>query len=146
MPRVPAEQRLRFRERRQVLRIDQSLHRDRAQIGDFQIIARFERLNGLRVETETEARYIADQSKEHTVAHGAEPMRFGRREQRLVLLAIGFHDDVFAADHIDNGAVLRGKFRHRVSVAAQHRGAVERIFNVAQPGWRAEIGAGGHDY
>ena len=40
MAGMPAEQGLRLGERRQVIGGDEALHRDRSQIGDFQIAAR----------------------------------------------------------------------------------------------------------
>ena len=76
MPRVPAEQRLGFGKRRQMLCVYQPLHRDRAQIGDLQIAARFERLDGLRIEPQPEARRRVDQAEEYAFVREAECVGF----------------------------------------------------------------------
>src|SRR5262249_5433563 len=54
MTRVPAEQRFSFGQGRQMIRPHHALHCDRAQIGDLKIIARFELLHRVLVETEPE--------------------------------------------------------------------------------------------
>src|SRR5580693_10738057 len=72
MARMPADQRLGFGERRQMRGVDQALHRDGAQIGDFQIVARLERLDRCRIEAEAEARRIAQEAEEDRFARVAE--------------------------------------------------------------------------
>ena len=72
--------------------IDQALHRDRAQVGDFQIVARLERLDGLRIETEAEARRAVDagrgtRSRARRRAHALRPARTAAR----IASPIGFH-------------------------------------------------------
>ena len=56
MPRMPAKQRLGFGERRQMLGIDQALHRDAAQIGELEVAARLQRFDGAGIKTEAESR------------------------------------------------------------------------------------------
>ena len=86
MPRMPAEQRLGLGERRQMLRRDHALHRDTAQVGELEVVARLQRLDGLGIETETEARGVVQQPEKHRLAHAAERARRGGREQRVALL------------------------------------------------------------
>ena len=80
---MPAEQRLGFGERRQMLRRDHALHRDRAKIGDRQIVARLQRFDRLRIEPEAEPRRTVAQSEEYAFVDAAERGRFGGREQRI---------------------------------------------------------------
>ena len=87
MARMPADQRLGFGERRQMRGVDQALHRDGAQVGDFQIVARLERLDRGRIEAEAETRRLADKSEEDRSRARAERAGFGRREQRIDGLA-----------------------------------------------------------
>ena len=144
MARMPAEHRLGFGKRRQVLGADQALHGDRAQIGDFQIVARLERLDRRRLEADTEARRLIHEAEEHGFARGAERARLGAREQRIASLATIFHHHQFAADHIESGAVTLGELRQRGGIAAVFGGALDRARRIAEVRMRAEIGADGH--
>ena len=83
MTGMPAEQRFRFGERRQMICGDQALHRDRAKIGYFEIIAPLQLLHRLRIETATEARRRVDKPEKYYFAHGAEHARLARRKQRI---------------------------------------------------------------
>ena len=55
MARVPSQQRLGFGERRQMIRRDQPSHRDRAQVGDQQIVAALQLFGRPGVDAEPEA-------------------------------------------------------------------------------------------
>src|SRR3981081_2775368 len=55
MPRVPGEQRLAFRQRRQMIGLDDAAHRDRAQVGDEKVLACLERLGVGRIERDGES-------------------------------------------------------------------------------------------
>ena len=54
MAQVPVQHRLGFGDRRQVLGLDQPLHRDRAQVGDQEAVARFQRFRRRRRDAEAE--------------------------------------------------------------------------------------------
>ena len=73
-----------------MLGVDHALHRDGAQIGDFQIVARLERLDRCRIEAEAEARRAVHEAEKHALARGAERARLGGREQRIAWLAVFF--------------------------------------------------------
>jgi hypothetical protein len=85
MPRMPADQRLGFGQRRQMIGADQTLHRNGAQVGDFYVIAHLQPLDRLRVEAETEARGAVEQPEEHVLAHSTEPARVAGRKQRIAV-------------------------------------------------------------
>src|SRR5579862_4270042 len=71
---VPAEHRLGLGQRRQMVGMDQAVHRDRTNVSDFQIIARLERLDVGRIEIDAETRGITHETEEHRLARGAEAM------------------------------------------------------------------------
>ena len=83
MARVPAEDRLGFGERRHMHGVDLALHRDGAQIDEFQIGARFQRFDGGRIDADAEARRIVQQPEKDGFARDAERARFIGREQRI---------------------------------------------------------------
>ena len=119
--RMPADERLGLGERRQMLGADQALHRDAAQIGDFQIVARFEPFHRFRIETETEARRAVEQPEENTLARRAERAGLAGREQRVAVLANCLENDQLAADDIDAGPRMLAEFLQRGGVVAQRR-------------------------
>ena len=145
MPRMPADKRLGFGKRRQMLGGDQALHRDRAQIGDFQIVARFERLDRLRVEPKTETRRAVNEAEKYAHLFAAERARLGGRKQRVGLFAVRFEHDEFAAGHIDAGARILGKLLQRRVVAAQCSGAIKRARRIAERRRRTKIRACAHE-
>ena len=145
MPRMPAEQRLGFGERRQMLRLDQALHRNRAQIGDLQIVARLERLDRRRIEPQPEPRRVIHQAKKDVFMPAAERARFGRREQRIARRQCSLQHHHFAADDINAGARMLVEFLQCRGVAAQSGGAIEAARDIAKLRRRTEIGARGHD-
>src|SRR5580693_5666858 len=98
MARMPADQRLGFGKRRQMRGVDQALHRDGAQVSDFQIVARLERLDRGWIEAEAEAWRIANQPEEDRVARAAKRSRFGGRKQRVDGPAGLLHHHELAAD------------------------------------------------
>src|SRR5882724_10313670 len=83
MPRMPAQQRLAFGEWRQMLRVDETAHRDRAQIGEREAVVRLERLDGGGIEPDREARGALVKSEEGDLGGLAELARDCRREQRI---------------------------------------------------------------
>src|SRR4029077_14418530 len=77
MPRMPREQRLRLGERREMLRPDEPLHGNRAQIGDEEIGMSLERLGGFGIERDAEAPGVPCETEKHAL---------GRRRERTRLL------------------------------------------------------------
>ena len=98
MARMPGEQRLRLGERREMLGSDQSLHGDRAQVGDEQIGALLQRLGGLGIERDAEAAGLAGQSEKHRLGGRRERARFLGAEQRVGAVRGLAHHHEFAAD------------------------------------------------
>ena len=72
VPRMPADQRLGLGERRQMRGFDQALDRDRAQVGDFQIVARLERLDAAASSPKPKRGASCIKTEKHLLAHGAE--------------------------------------------------------------------------
>ncbi len=104
MTQVPLQHRLGFRDRRQMIGVDQSLHRDRAQIGDHQVIARFQRLGGVLRNAEAEAAFAVEMSEKDGFGCRAEGSRFRKREQRIIQRRVFLCDNQFAADDVGAGA------------------------------------------
>ena len=63
MAQMPVEQRLAFRERRQVIGVDQLAHRDRAQIGDDEFVAGLERFDIDWIERDRKSRRLLQQTE-----------------------------------------------------------------------------------
>src|SRR5215472_1284579 len=145
VPRMPTEKRLGLGERRQMVRRDHALHRDRAKIGDFKVIARFQSFKRMLIEAESEARRRVGQSEEDDFAHGVEIARFGRRKQCLTQFAGGFKRYELAADHIGSGLGVFAIAFERSFVAPNADSAVDLTGGVAERLPGAEIGTGRHD-
>ena len=125
--------------------VDQALHRDRAQIGDLQIVARLERLDRLRIEPQPEPRRVIHQAEKHGLARAAERARLGRREQRIAASAMQpSAPPVRRRSHKRRRADAREFLQRRV-IAAQSGGAIDAARDIAELRRRTEIGAGGHD-
>ena len=100
MARMPTEQRFGFGERRQIVGADQALHRDAAQIGDFEIVARLQCFGRLRIEPKAETRRFVHHAEKDALAHRAERMGLGRRKQRIA------HFTRLVTDLVPLGAAL----------------------------------------
>ena len=144
MTRVPVQHGLGFGERRQMLRCDKSLDRDRAQIDHEEIVALLERLRAGLADTGAEA---------PGAVHEAEENRFGARRKRLCLIqrecrivqAVAFFQhDHLAADHVGLRARLFKARTEPSGVETPLGGAIDRALGVAEVGLRAEIRARRH--
>ena len=75
---------LAFGDRRQVVGVDQPLDRDRAQIGDDEVVARLQRLDALGIERRSPKRPAPSSRPRKTVSSGRrQRARLGQREQRV---------------------------------------------------------------
>src|ERR1700732_72162 len=77
---MPAEQRLRLGQRRQMVRGDHALDCNRAEIGDFKIVARLQPLDCILVDTKTEPRRSIGKPEEYDFANRAERARLNLRK------------------------------------------------------------------
>ena len=105
--RMPAEQRLGFGERRQMLGADEALHRDAAQVGDFQIVARFERLERAADRGRNRNAARRPRGRERRVSRRAPSASASAGEnsgcRSLPMRRRCFSAPQLAADHIDAG-------------------------------------------
>ncbi len=122
---------------------DDRLHRDGAQIDEFEIVARFQRRNRLRIEAGAKARRFIHQSEKYGVARGAERSRLGRRKQRIECFAALLEHRELAGDHIIAGAVVRRHRRQRRVVTAIEGGALDAASRIGLARLQTEIVAGG---
>jgi len=106
--RVPVQHGFCLGDRRQMVRLDQTLHGDRAQVGHEQVVARFQCFGrGLR-DAVAETAGAAEMPEEHRLGRRRERLRFRNREQRIVHRRALFHHDQVAADHIAAGLWVGG--------------------------------------
>ena len=120
MARMPAEHRLGFGQRRHMLGGDHALHGDGAQIDEFQIVARFQRLDAPRIDADAETRRFVQKPEKHGLARGAERARLGGRKQRIERLAcVASSTMLFAADDVDAGCARPPQRRQLGLIAAQ---------------------------
>src|SRR5258708_3195799 len=118
MARMPGEQRLGFRERRKMIRRDETLYGNRAQIGDEEIVAPFQRFGGFGIERDAEASGIAVEAEKHRLGDRRKRVRVLRSKQRVWSIRGLAHDDQLAADRERVGASVRGASRQERRVAA----------------------------
>src|SRR5262249_61070104 len=83
MPGMPIEKRLAFRERRQMIDLDEALHRDRAQVDDDELVARLEGLGDMRLERDCEAGRTPAEAEKDDLGGATERARFWQCEQRI---------------------------------------------------------------
>src|SRR5262245_64103316 len=83
MPGMPIEKRLAFRERRQMIDLDEALHRDRAQVDDDELVARLEGLGDMRLERDCEAGLTPAEAEKDDLGGATERARFWQCEQRI---------------------------------------------------------------
>ena len=119
---MPMQHRLGLGDRRQMLGPDQPLHRDRAQVGDQEIVARLQRFRRSRRNAVAETGSAFQQAEENRLARGRQRARFRHREQRIVEGRALFHRDPVAADHIGAGIRLC----RQPAPSRRHRGAIRR--------------------
>src|SRR5262249_39201120 len=72
---MPVEERLAFGERRQMVGLDQATHRDRAQIGDDELVPCFEHLRGRRLECDRESRRVLAEAEKNDLRRAARCAR-----------------------------------------------------------------------
>src|SRR5262245_11227606 len=100
MARMPVEERLAFGERRQMVGLDQATHRDRAEIGDDELVPCFEHLRGCRVERDRESRRVLAEAEKNELRRAAECARVFQCEQRIGKSGGFVEDHQLAGDHI----------------------------------------------
>ena len=144
MAGVPMQQRLGFGQRRKVIRRDQALHGDRAQVGDDQIGHGLQRLDCGRLETYSEPSVAGEQAEEDQFGRGAQRASFIEGEQRVEVAAVSLQDDEFAADRVDAGLPAGAECRERSLVTTLFGGSLQRTRGVAERPLRAEIARRGH--
>ena len=74
--RMPVQHGLGFGDRRQMLGLDQALHRDRAQVGHQKSVARLERFRRRRRNADAETAGAVEVAEEYRLGRGAERARF----------------------------------------------------------------------
>ena len=136
---MPGEQRLRFRQRREMLGPDQSLHGDRAQVGDEEIGPLLQRLGGLGIERDAEAAGFAGKPEEHALGGRRERARFIGTEQRVGAVAAFFHHDELAADREGGRALVALACREKRRIGAPFGDARQNAGGVAEQRLRPEI-------
>src|SRR5262245_40050473 len=144
MARMPVEERLAFGERRQMVGLDQATHRDRAEIGDDELVPCFEHLRGCRVERDRESRRVLAEAEKNELRRAAECARVFQCEQRIGNSGGFVEDHQFAGDHIGARARVVLQRRERGSIRAPLGRALDRACGITETRLGAEIGAGGH--
>src|SRR5215510_1034353 len=144
MARMPVEQRLAFGERRQMVGLDQATHRDRAQIGDDELVPCFEHLRGRPVERDRESRRVLAEAEKNEFRRAAERARVFQREQRIGKSGGFVEDHQLAGDHIGARVRVALQRRERRRVRAPFGRALDRACGVTETRLGAEIGAGRH--
>ena len=136
---MPGEQGLRLGKGREMIRLDQALHGDRAQIGDEEIGAILQTLGGFGIERDAEAAGIAHQPEEHRLGGRRQRARLLRTEQRIGAIGGLAHHHEFAADR--ECACLRVcRARGEKSLVGAALGdARQNAVGVAEPWLRPEI-------
>ena len=142
--RVPVQQRLAFRERRQMVGIDEAAHGDRAQIEDEEVVARLEWLDVFGIESHGESCGAVAEPKKDALRCAAKPARLDRREQRIVAARAFLQHHQFAADRVAAGALvcLAGREEARVGAPLCY---TRDIACGIVPWLRPEIGTGRHE-
>src|SRR5262245_66373739 len=98
MPGMPIEKRLAFRERRQMIDLDEALHRDRAQVDDDELVARLEGLGDMRLERDCEAGRTPAEAEKDDLGGATERARFWQCEQGIGKRGGGPDDPLVAGD------------------------------------------------
>ena len=123
MARVPVQQRLAFRERRQVMRLDQFLDRDRPQIGDHEVVAGLERFDHRQHRARARTGRASSMRPRNMISPDRDRARASAGVNSGSCTGSRFlQHDHFAADDIDAGARI-----------ALQRGAVRRRHCAARP-------------
>jgi hypothetical protein len=128
----------------EVVRLDQAAHRNRAQIGHDEFLARFEHFGGLRLERDRESRRVAVEPEKDDLRRGAERARLRQREQRIANGARVLEDHRVAGDQIGTRVLILRERRERGGVRAPLARALERAIGVTETRLGAEIGARRH--
>ena len=115
---------LAFGERRQMLGATRPLHRDRAQVGDVQVVARLERLDRRRIERDARSGRAVDQAEEHGLARACRaraPRPSVNSGSSAAPVFLQHHH--FAADHIGARAARRSRARQCAAASARRSAA-----------------------
>ena len=145
MPGMPVQQRLGFRERRKMIGANQALRGDGTQIDDVKIAADFKRFRRGGIDSHAEAGRTAEQPEKNGFGRRPKCTRFGKRERGIERAAIFLEDDVLAADHVSQRALVRSRPCKPCFIVAPFGNALQRTLGVTEPRFWAEIGARGHE-
>ena len=124
---------------------EEPAHRDRAQVGDEEIVAGLERFDGGFVDAGREPRRAVEQAEEHFVAPRRERSRFDKSESGVTAIVVRIaqlvRDDDLPADEMDarpRVGLERGDGR---GVLPPIGGAIERVRGIAEERRDPEIRA-----
>src|SRR5262252_8503415 len=144
MTSMPVEQGLAFGEWRQMVGLDQATHRDRAQIGDDELVPCFEHLRGRRLECDRESRRLLAEAEKNQLRGAAKRARFCECEQWIGKRGCLLEDHQLASNHIGARARIVLERRERSRIHASLGRALDRACGITKARLGAEIGAGGH--
>ncbi len=118
MPGMPVEQRFAFGERRQMVGLDESAHRDRAQIDDDEFVAALEGLGGLRLERDCESGCASGEAEKDDLAGATKRARFWQCEQGVGNGGGVLQDHLFTGDDVGARVPLLLECRERGAIRA----------------------------
>src|ERR1700758_2899307 len=118
MPGMPIEKRLAFRERRQMIDLDEALHRDRAQVDDDELVTRLEGLGDMRLERDCEAGRALAEAEKDDLGGATERARFWQCEKGIGESGGGLEDHLVTGDEIGARMPLVLKSRERGAIRA----------------------------
>ena len=143
--RVPVQQRLAFRDRRQVGAVDQFLDGDRPQIGHDELIPRLQGFDGRHVGRHREPSGVAQPAEKDEFLRLRQRSRLCQREQRAVYRRLFLQHHHLAANDINAGARIIRERCERGRIGAQFGCSIDQALRIAEARLGAEIGARGHE-
>src|SRR6516164_9734829 len=144
MAPMPVEERFALGEGRQMLGLDQAADRDRAEIGDDELVPCFEHLRGRRLECDRESRRLLAEAEKNQLRGAAKRARFCQCEQWIGKRGCLLEDHQLASNHIGARARIVLERRERSRIHASLGRALDRACGITETRLGAEIGAGGH--
>jgi hypothetical protein len=118
MSGMPIEKRFTFGERRQMIELNEALHRDRAQVDDDELVVRLKDLGDMRVEPDCEAGRIPAEAEKDDLGGATERARFWQCEQGIGNGGGALEDHLVAGDEIGARVPLLLKRRERGGIRA----------------------------